>query len=181
MIKKLITINILATIICTILVNLPKAYPSVVKRIELNSGSSIILTHQCYQNLSVTNAYSRASIGNSSNGVVFANIENKSGNSINLLGIQTDIAHKASLHTHVNDHGIMKMRPIDNIFIPAGKTLELKPGGYHIMLMGLKEPLAEGSEFKIKLILEGPEVLATTVKVLPAGAIGQNKKIKHTH
>ena len=75
----------------------------------------------------------------------------------------------------------MRMRPIDNISIPAGGGRELKPGGHHVMLLGLKKPLVEDSEFKIKLIFEGSEVREIVVKVLPAGATRQNNKMIHTH
>ena len=55
----------------------------------------------------------------------------------------------------VMDGGVMRMRQVETgLRIPAGKTLNLAPGGYHIMLSGLKAPLAVGSSFSVSLLFE---------------------------
>jgi len=58
------------------------------------------------------------------------------------------------LHTHINDNGVMRMRPVKDMPIPAGGTTELKPGGLHLMLMMLKKQLKAGEKMPITLIFE---------------------------
>jgi copper(I)-binding protein len=74
------------------------------------------------------------------------------------------------LHTHLHENGVMKMRPIDGIVIPAHGMAELKPGGDHVMLMGLKAPLKMGDHFPLVLVLEKAGKIPVMVKVGPVGA-----------
>lgn len=72
-----------------------------------------------------------------------------------LLGIETPVAGKATLHTTETDaDGVTKMKPLAMIEIPADDIVVLEPGGMHIMLMGLKRPLAEGDMLPATLIFE---------------------------
>jgi copper(I)-binding protein len=50
--------------------------------------------------------------------------------------------------------GVMKMYPVDGVDLPAGKTVKLAPGGYHVMLMGLNAPLQAGRSIPVKLTFE---------------------------
>jgi len=66
-----------------------------------------------------------------------------------------EFAESAELHTHINDDGIMRMRPAaDGVVIPAGETVAFEPGGLHVMLFGLAAPLAEGELHRLRLIFE---------------------------
>ena len=56
-----------------------------------------------------------------------------------LTGVTTPVAAEAALHQSINDHGVTKMRPVGSLPIESGKPVTLAPGGYHIMLMGLKQ------------------------------------------
>jgi copper(I)-binding protein len=72
----------------------------------------------------------------------------------------------AQVHEMSMDGGVMKMRQLTNgLDIPAGKTVELKPGGYHIMLMELARPLAQGDSYKITLVFERAGRTTIDVKV----------------
>ena len=72
------------------------------------------------------------------------------------------------LHTHVNEDGVMKMRKVDKIAIPAGQTVALKPGGLHVMLIGLKEKLEPGKEVHMNLIFDngGKEHIMAPVRAM---------------
>ena len=71
-----------------------------------------------------------------------------------LVGVSTPAAKMAALHKTVNVDGVMKMEHVDGIDIPANAMLQMKPGGYHIMLMGLTQPLKEGDEIVLTLKFE---------------------------
>lgn len=71
-----------------------------------------------------------------------------------LVGVSTPSAAVAELHEMRMDGDIMKMRAVPALDLPAGKTVQLKPGGYHLMLMELKQPLAKGSSMPLTLHLK---------------------------
>lgn len=76
------------------------------------------------------------------------------GGADRLVGVATPAAKMADLHRTVEADGVMKMEHVDGIDIPDNGQLQMKPGGYHIMLMGLKQPLKEGDEIELTLIFE---------------------------
>ena len=179
--NKLFLTILLSIIILSTFENKTKAYPLKPLPIDDKPLSILVPVHQCHQQISVTHAFSRASVGKSKNAAVYMNIGSKLDNETKLIGARTKISTKASLHNHLNDNGVLKMRPVKYISIPAGGSAELKPGGYHVMLMGLKAPLTEGTEFNVELIFEGGETREVAINVLAAGAMGKRGKKKHTH
>jgi copper(I)-binding protein len=66
---------------------------------------------------------------------------------------------------------VMKMRQIDRLALPAGKTVQLSPGGYHLMLLGLKAPLKAGDSFPLTLKFEKAGEVTVKVRVEAAGAM----------
>ncbi len=79
-------------------------------------------------------------------------IVNNTHNDDTLTGVNFSGARKSEVHEMKMADGVMKMRPLENgIDIPAGKSVTLKPGGYHLMFMGLKEQLKDGQNFPIML------------------------------
>jgi copper(I)-binding protein len=72
-----------------------------------------------------------------------------------LVSASTDVAKKTEIHTMTMDGGVMRMRPLtDGVVIPAGAKVALKPGGEHIMIMGLKNGIESGSDVTITLVFE---------------------------
>ncbi len=71
-----------------------------------------------------------------------------------LVGVSTPIAKMSELHTMEMDGNVMRMHPIDAIEVPAGATVELKPGGRHLMFMGLTQTLKSGARFPLTLRFE---------------------------
>jgi hypothetical protein len=71
-----------------------------------------------------------------------------------LVGIHTPLAPAAEVHEMSMQGGVMKMRPINRLSLPAGRVVELKPGGYHLMLMNVTKPLKTGDKVPLKLIIE---------------------------
>lgn len=70
-----------------------------------------------------------------------------------LLGAECDVATSTELHDHINENGVMKMRPVKEVIVQDGQV-DFKPGGLHVMLMGLKQDLKEGDTIKIRLNFE---------------------------
>jgi len=73
------------------------------------------------------------------------------GDDVALVKAHSDVAESTELHTHTNDNGVMRMRPIKRLDLKKGETTVLQPGGHHIMLIGLKQPLAVGEKVEIDL------------------------------
>lgn len=96
-----------------------------------------------------------------------------------LTAARTEVAGRVELHTHVNDNGIMRMRPVEGgaMVVPPGGHLEMAPGGLHLMLMDLKRPLKAGETFPLTLVFEKSGEVTVPVSVK---APGQEPKA-HNH
>jgi len=99
------------------------------------------------------------------NGAAYMTLVNQSNQADRLLGASGDVATTIELHTHVQEGGVMKMRPVNAIEVNPGEPAVLKPGGLHIMLIGLKQPLVEGQSFKLLLNFEKAGKVPVTVQV----------------
>jgi copper(I)-binding protein len=82
-----------------------------------------------------------------------------------LVDASSPVAASAQVHEMKMDGDMMKMRSVDTLPLPMGKPVELKPGGYHMMLMGLKAPLKAGDVVPIKLVIEDAKGQRKTVDV----------------
>ncbi|WP_457626903.1 copper chaperone PCu(A)C [Persephonella sp.] len=102
----------------------------------------------------IVDPWVRAVPPNMKNSALFMTIVNDGDEDDELIGVETDIARMAQIHKTVNENGVMKMVHVDKIEIHGHTKVELKPGGYHIMLMGLKRPLKEGGMLKFTLIFK---------------------------
>ena len=99
----------------------------------------------------IDGAYARASIPNVPNSAAFFVIKNNSDKDIAITSANSDIAEKNELHTHIKENQMLKMMKIEKLVVPAKSSLELKSGGDHVMLMGLKKELKAGDEISLKL------------------------------
>ena len=99
----------------------------------------------------IEGAYARASIPNVPNSAAFFVIKNNSDKDIAITSANSDIAEKNELHTHIKENKMMKMIKIEKLVVPAKSSLELKSGGDHVMLMGLKKELKAGDEINLEL------------------------------
>lgn len=87
----------------------------------------------------------------SGNGAVYAVLVNPGKEPDALIGAASDAAVAAEIHESYQESGMMMMRPVKKVDVPAGKKVELKPGGYHIMLLNLKRDLKAGTVVKLTL------------------------------
>jgi periplasmic copper chaperone A len=116
----------------------------------------------------VHEAWARASAGAATTGAAYVTLMGGSQPD-SLIGVSTPIATSAEAHETVNDNGIMKMRAVTAVPIPAGKMVTFSPGGYHIMLMGLKHPLVAGQSFPLTLTFEHSAPATVDVKIQAVG------------
>ena len=116
----------------------------------------------------VTQAWARATPGKAENGAAYLTLEAAAPD--RLTGLSTPAAKQAELHSMTIEGGIMKMRSLAGIDLAAGQPVTLKPGGEHIMLLGLTEPLRAGQSFPLTLYFEKAGTMQVTVAVEAAGA-----------
>ena len=119
--------------------------------------------------ISVESAYARATAAGQPAGGGFLKLVN-AGADDRLVSASSEVAGAVELHMMSMKGDVMQMRQVDAIDVKAGQTVELKPGGYHLMLMGLKAPLKAGSSFPLKLKFEKAGEVTVMVKVEAAGA-----------
>ena len=82
-----------------------------------------------------------------------------------IVQLSSPVAGLAEIHEMKLVDNVMRMRPVTVLELPAGQTIELKPGGYHVMLFELKQPLKEGDEVPLTLVAEGRDGKRTNVEV----------------
>jgi hypothetical protein len=120
--------------------------------------------------LEVTNAWARATPAKAENGVAYLTIRSPTAD--RLVSASSPVAKKAELHTMSMEGMVMKMSPMAGLDIPAGQSVTLKPGGEHIMLMGLNGPLRKGQSFPLTLTFEKAGAREVNVAVEKPGAAG---------
>jgi copper(I)-binding protein len=131
--------------------------------------------------VTVSDAYARAMPTAGLNSAAFMMLHNNSDESIELIGAQSDVAKHVELHTHTHVDGVMQMRKVDGITLPAKGMAMLKPGDNHVMLIDLNAPLAEGDQ--IELTLKWSDNTQQTLSVPVKFAMPGNmpKEMKHEH
>jgi copper(I)-binding protein len=122
--------------------------------------------------LTIEHAWSKATIGAGRPGVFYVEITNAGSVDDALIGIATPAAAMPMLHETVVKDGIASMPHAMSIQVPAGQNVQLSPGGYHGMLMGLTTALKEGDSFPITLSFEKAGEVTVNVDVLSLRAEG---------
>ncbi|CUS48226.1 MAG: hypothetical protein HLUCCO02_07910 [Idiomarinaceae bacterium HL-53] len=117
------------------------------------------------QEITVDNFWLRESIPGQPNGAAFGIVENNSAMDAFLIGADIDIAEVVEVHQHLHENGQMRMVQMEALVIPAGERVELRPGGYHLMLIGLKEPLVADTTHEMTLIFNDGTSIVVEVPV----------------
>jgi copper(I)-binding protein len=120
--------------------------------------------------LEISNAWARATPGKAETGAVYLTLASPTAD--RLVAASTPAAKKAELHTMTMAGMVMKMRPLAALDIPAGRPVALKPGGLHIMLIGLAKPLQAGQAFPLTLTFAKAGARTVEVAVEKPGAMG---------
>lgn len=131
--------------------------------------------------ISVQQAWARATPPGASNGAVYLTIRN-SGAADTLIGASNHAAaEKVEIHTHHNDNGVMRMRQVPQVAIPAKAKVTFQPHANHVMLIGLKQPLALGDKLSLSLRFKKAGEVKTEVTVGTIDAEGPTAKAATGH
>jgi copper(I)-binding protein len=100
-----------------------------------------------------------------------------------LVEVKSPVAGVVEVHEMTMEKDVMKMRALPNgIDLPAGKTVELKPGGYHVMLMDLKQQMKEGDTVPVTLVVEDKDKKRSSIDLkAPVKPLATSSKTEHEH
>ncbi len=118
------------------------------------------------EGIEISNARINPPLPGQTTGVAFLRLDNF-GEDDRLLAVSSPVSGRIELHTHLNDAGIMKMRRVGGIALPHGKAVELKPGGFHIMLFETSAAL--GDDAVLTLDFEKAEDLTVVAPIILRG------------
>jgi copper(I)-binding protein len=124
------------------------------------------------KSLKIDHPFARATPPGAKTGGVFVTVENTGSQSDRLISVSSPVAGVADLHEMKVDAGVMRMRGVAALEVKPGETLELKPGGYHVMLSELRQPLKVGDKFPLTLKFENAGTVEVSVWVEEMGAGG---------
>ena len=130
----------------------------------------------------IHDSWARASIGSAPNSAAYMTLMTHGSETDKLLAVSSPAAERAELHTHMMENNVAKMREVEAIEVAPGEPTVLEPGGLHVMLIGLKGPLDEGSDLSLTLTFENAGEVSLDVPVLGiSGKKGRAKGHNHTH
>ena len=119
----------------------------------LTGVAALFLASGTYaQSVKVENAWARATVPGQKTGAVYVNLTSSADAAV--IGAGTPLAESAELHSASMEGGVMRMRALPRIVLPAGKTVKLAPGGMHVMLVNLRQPLKAGEVVPVTLSVQ---------------------------
>jgi copper(I)-binding protein len=121
------------------------------------------------QSVAVSDAWARATTSTARVGGVFLTMK-ASGGEDRVVSAASPVAEKIELHETIRDGAVMRMREVPRLMVSADAPTVLKPGSYHIMLIGLKRPLNRGESFPLTISFEKAPAVTVQVTVQAAGA-----------
>jgi copper(I)-binding protein len=117
----------------------------------------------------VTGAWSRATPPSASTAVVYMTITDH-GAADSLISVSTPVAASAKVHESKTVDGVTQMRAVEAVPVTSAAPVQFAPGGYHVMLEGLKQPLKAGDQFSVTLVFEHAGPITAAVSIKPLGA-----------
>lgn len=129
-----------------------------------------LVTGGLYAEVIVTNATVRLLPPGVPNTAAYFSIQNHSDTRQILIGASAGFANKAEIHNHILVNDMMSMQQQSEVLIPPGESVQFSPGGLHIMLFGLKQPLHEGQTVTFTLLTKEGESIIITAKVTQPSA-----------
>jgi periplasmic copper chaperone A len=136
------------------------------------AAPSVLAADFTLKGLAIDHPYARSTPPGAMAGAAYLTIENKGAAPDKLVAAASAVAKVVEIHEMAMEGGVMKMRAVNAIEVKPGAKAELKPGGYHIMLMGLTQPLKAGAAFPLTLVFEKAGKVEVSVRVedMAAGA-----------
>ena len=145
----------------------------------LGIACSALADDYMHGDIHIMHPWSRPLPAVSTNGAAYVTLMNTGDAPDKLVSASTPAAERAELHTHIMEGGMMKMRHVEAIEVPAGGEIALEPGGLHIMLFGLTEPFVEGMSYPLTLGFERAGEVEVKVMIMQPADGGSN--MQHDH
>jgi len=134
------------------------------------AAASLVAQAAWAANISVTDAWARATMPGQP--VSGAYMQIQADADARLVGVSSSVVPRVEVHEMNMDGGVMRMREVKAIDLPKGKTVSLEPGGFHIMLMNLKKPIAASDVIPLTLVVESGGKRQTVEVKAEARAMG---------
>lgn len=146
---------------------------TVIAAFILTAGSALAQT-------TVTDPWVRGTVAQQKATGMFAQIISIQGGK--LVSASSPLAGVVEIHEMKMDGDVMRMRAVTALDLPAGKAVALKPGGYHMMLLDLKQPLKAGDTVPVTLVVEGADKKRETIEIkVPVRALAAAPAHEHKH
>lgn len=150
--------------------------------VSFDSPVALADSHGSHAKVMAKDAWARSRTPTAKVGGAFMTLHNMGKEDDRLIDARSPISSRTEVHTTKMTDGVMKMIHLkDGIEVNAGETVMMKPGGYHVMFMGLKEPMSEGKTFPVTLVFEKSGEVEVMVSVKKAGTMGGMKHGKTDH
>jgi hypothetical protein len=147
--------------------------PTVLCALALLLLPGALAAHEYASNgITVAHPWARATPGGVKVGGAYLEIKAAAGKGDRLIAAKCPAAGSAEIHSHSVEGGISRMRRVDALPVAGGKSVVLAPGGYHLMLIDLKQPLKEGDLLKLTLVFQKAGAIEVEATVEPVGAMG---------
>ena len=141
--------------------------------------SAALLAGTAMAQVTVKDAWVRATVAQQKATGAFMQLQSEQD--AKLVAAQSPVAGVVEVHEMAMEGSVMKMRAVTSLALPAGKAVELKPGGYHVMLMDLKGQIKEGDSVPVTLVVEGKDGKRQNIELkAPARTMAQ-PSMKHDH
>lgn len=120
----------------------------------------------CAENIQVEGAWAKATLPGQDAGMVSLTVTSKQA--ATLIGISSTACKSVEMHSMAHDNGMMKMREVKAIKLPAGKRVDFEEAGFHLMLIGLKSALKEGEALPLTLRIKDKNQRVVNIKISAA-------------
>lgn len=125
--------------------------------------------------VSVTDGWARARVPTARAGGAYVTLTNTGAAPDALIAAASPVADVVEIHTHRHVDGVMRMEQVESVPLPPGETVTFQPGGLHIMLIGLREPLTEGKTFPVTLTFQTAPPVSVDVQVMGMASQGPKR------
>ena len=138
-----------------------------------------VLAGAAHAQVTVSEPWARATVATQKTSGAFMTLT--ASRDTRLVEARSPVAGTVEIHEMALQDNVMRMRAIGSVALPAGKAVKLEPGGYHVMLMDLRQPLKAGDTVPLTLVFEGPDKARETVEVRAAvrALAGGHGPMKH--
>ncbi|MFT5709188.1 MAG: copper(I)-binding protein, partial [Oceanospirillaceae bacterium] len=127
--------------------------------------ASIFLANSAFADVTIKDAYLRAVPPGQMMSAAFMQLTNNTDKALTIIGGSSEFVKSIEVHNHAKIDGVMKMRRVPGLTIEAGDTTVLKPGGLHIMFIGLKKMIKAGEDFRFELTFDDGTSQAVTLPI----------------